>query len=234
MFPIRDELAPLGASLVTWSLILATIGAYFLWQVPASPDLVYETAVIPCELITGEPASSAELLQERPCARGDAPFFPEKAPFLGLVYSLVLHGGIAHLLFNMWSLWVFGNNVEDAFGHVPFLLLYGAAGAVGSFTHVVFNPQSVVPLIGASGAIAGVMGAYLVLFPRARIVSIVPPIWFVRFRVPAVIFLGFWFIAQFFVGDASVAWLAHVGGFATGALAALARRDHPANSATHH
>ncbi len=226
MIPIRDELPSLRASLLTWALLLGTIGAFFLWQQPASPDLVYETAVIPCELVTGEPASAAELRLEAPCARGGEPFFPDKKPFMGLLYSLVLHGGITHLLFNMWSLWVFGNNVEDAFGHVPYLLLYLAAGVGGSFAHVVLHPASTVPLIGASGAIAGVMGAYLVLFPRARIVSIIPPFWFFQFRVPAVVFLGFWFVGQFFVGDAAIAWTAHVGGFVVGALAALARRDH--------
>ncbi len=210
---------------MTWIVLLGTIAAYFLWQAPASPDLVYETAVIPCELTTGEPASSAELVGDLPCTRGDDPLFPGKSPLAGLLYSLVLHGGILHLLFNMWSLWVFGNNVEDAFGHLPYLLLYVAAGVVGSLTHVVVDPRSVVPLIGASGAIAGVMGAYLVLFPRARIVSIIPPLWFLQFRVPAVVFLGFWFLGQFFVGDPGIAWEAHVGGFALGSLVALSRRD---------
>lgn len=225
VIPIRDELAPLKASFVTWGLLLVTIAAYLLWQTPGSSDLVYETAVIPCELITGEPASQAELVGDRPCTRGDAPAFPDKEPFLGLLYSLVLHGGLIHLLFNMWSLWIFGNNVEDAFGHLAYLLLYGVAGIVGSLAHVVLNPTSAVPLIGASGAIAGVMGAYLVLFPRSRIISIIPPLWFFQFRVPATVFLGFWFLGQFFVGDASIAWEAHVGGFVVGSLVALARRD---------
>lgn len=225
VIPIRDELAPLKTSYVTWVLLFATIAAYFLWQLPGSQDLVYETAVIPCELMTGEPASVAELLGERSCTRGDPAAFPDKDPFAGLIYSVFLHGSVFHLLFNMWSLWIFGNNVEDAFGHLPYLLLYGLAGLVGSMAHVVLNPTSTIPLIGASGAIAGVMGAYLVLFPRARIVSIIPPLWFFQFRVPASIFLGFWFLGQFFVGDASIAWEAHVGGFIIGSLVALARRD---------
>ncbi len=225
VIPIRDELPSLRSSLVTWSVLLATIGVFLVWQLPGPPDLVPQTAVIPCEVITGEPVSAAELLGDRPCTRGDNPLFPDKEPLLGLVYSLVLHGGLVHLGFNMWSLWVFGNNVEDAFGHARYLGLYLTAGVVGSLTHVVLNPGSAVPLIGASGAIAGVMGAYLVLFPRARIVSIVPPFWFLQFRVPAAAFLGLWFVAQFFIADATVAWAAHVGGFVVGVLVTLARRD---------
>lgn len=225
MLPVRDELPPLKASFLTWAILLGTIAAYFLWQQPASPELMLETAVIPCELITGEPLSEAEALQQVSCQRGDTPLFSEKSLLASLLYSMVLHGGLLHLGFNMWTFWVFANNVEDAFGHVQFLAMYVLAGIVGSMAHVVLNPASTIPLVGASGAIAGVMGAYLVLFPRARIVSMVPPLFFFHFRVPAVVFLGIWFVSQFYIVDEGIAWLAHVGGFAVGFLWALARRD---------
>ena len=224
MFPVRDELAPLRASYVSWLLIAGTILAYVLWQLPGEPDVVFEATVIPCEIATGEPLSLDEI-RGAECSRDGSPFFPEKDPWLGLLLSIVMHGGWVHLLFNMWSLSIFGNNVEDAFGHIGYLLLYAVAGVVGSFAHVLGNPASTVPLVGASGAIAGVMGAYIVLYPRARIVSFIWPLFFFQFRVPAFVFLGFWFVSQFFIEDASIAWLAHVGGFVVGLLAAFAFRE---------
>lgn len=224
MFPVRDELASLTASHVSWLLVLGTVLAFVLWQVPGGEAVVYESATIPCEVLTGEPLSSPEV-HGAPCTRDGAPVFGEKNPYLGLLLSVFLHGGWAHLLLNMWSLSIFGNNVEDAFGHVGFVLLYAFAGVVGSFAHVVADPTSTVPLVGASGAIAGVMGAYFVLFPRARIVSFVWPLFFFHVRVPAWIFLGLWFASQFLIEDASVAWLAHVAGFVVGVVTAIAVRE---------
>ena len=224
MFPVRDELAPLRASYVSWLILAGTILAFVLWQLPGGPDLVFEATAIPCEITTGEPLSLDEIRGD-PCARDGAPVFPDKDPWLGLLLSIVMHGGWVHLLFNMWSLSIFGNNVEDAFGHFGYLALYGVAGVAGSFAHVLGNPSSTIPLVGASGAIAGVMGAYIVLYPRARIVSFIWPLFFFHFRVPAWVFLGFWFLSQFFIEDASIAWLAHVGGFAIGVGAALTFRE---------
>lgn len=224
MFPVRDELAPLRASYVSWLIIAGTVLAYVLWQLPGEPEVVFETTVIPCEISTGEPLSLAEI-QGADCARDGASVFPEKDPWLGLLLSILLHGGWVHLLLNVWSLSIFGNNVEDAFGHLGYLALYAIAGAAGSVAHVLGDPSSTVPLVGASGAIAGVMGAYIVLYPRARIVSFIWPLFFLQFRVPAFVFLGFWFLSQFFIEDASIAWLAHVGGFAVGVVAALVFRE---------
>ena len=224
VFPVRDELAPLKASFVSWAIVAGTVLAFVLWQLPGGEATVYEAATIPCEILTGEPLSVGEI-QGAACARDGEPAFPEKDPFAGLLLSVLLHGGWAHLLLNMWSLSIFGNNVEDAFGHIGYLALYALAGIGGSVAHVVADPSSTVPLVGASGAIAGVMGAYIVLYPRARIVSFIWPLFFFHFRVPAWVFLGFWFLSQFFIDDASIAWLAHVGGFGIGVLAALAFRE---------
>lgn len=145
-----------------------------------------------------------------------------KAPTL--VTSLFLHGGWLHLIGNMWFLWIFGDNVEDLMGHGGFVAFYLAAGVAASATHVLLNQMSTNPLIGASGAIAGVLGAYTVLFPRARIVSLLPLGLFTRLiAIPAVLFLPLWFLMQFVYGLASlagagagVAWWAHVGGFIAG------------------
>ena len=140
--------------------------------------------------------------------------------------SMFLHGGWFHLIANMWTLYIFGDNVEDTLGHAKFIILYLASGAVGCLAQLLTAPSSTMPMVGASGAIAGVMGAYFSLFPRARILTLVPVLFFVIIEVPAYIFLGLWFILQFFSGTftilgkthVGVAFWAHVGGFAAGWL----------------
>jgi membrane associated rhomboid family serine protease len=145
-----------------------------------------------------------------------------------LITSMFLHGSWSHVIGNMWYLWIFGDNVEDRLGHVRFLLFYLLAGVAASTLQYVLNPGAQVPTVGASGAIAGVLGAYLVAFPHARVVTLIP--FFPFFQVialPAVLVLGLWFVFQFFSGFLSlgwsaagggVAWWAHVGGFGFGVL----------------
>ena len=156
--------------------------------------------------------------------------------------SMFLHGGWVHFLGNMLYLWIFGDNVEDHFGHGRFLLFYVACGTAAAFTQVLINPVSTVPMIGASGAIAGVMGAYFVLFPQSRVLAAVFIIFIIDIiEIPALFFLGIWFLMQLFSGvgslvetaEGGVAFFAHVGGFAAGALTGLlvrmranARRDY--------
>ena len=157
------------------------------------------------------------------------------ANYLTLLSSIFLHGGWMHIIGNMWSLWIFGDNVEDRMGRLGFLIFYILSGLAAGVGHVATNPNSVAPTVGASGAIAGVMGAYLLLFPHARVVTILPIfIFFQIIEVPAVIYLGIWFIIQLFSGAASlatasahaggVAWWAHIGGFVVGVLWALPLR----------
>jgi membrane associated rhomboid family serine protease len=139
-----------------------------------------------------------------------------------LVTSMFLHGSWSHVIGNMWYLWIFGDNVEDRFGHVGYLALYLLGGIVASIGYVASNPNSLTPTIGASGAIAAVMGSYLVLHPRARIVTVIIPLIFLPFLVPATVLLGFWFVLQFFTEQSSgVAWVAHVVGFVFGAVVTL-------------
>jgi membrane associated rhomboid family serine protease len=145
---------------------------------------------------------------------------------------MFLHGGWLHILGNMWFLWIFGKGIEDLIGHGRFLFFYLACGVLAGLTHVALNIGSDVPTIGASGAIAGVMGAYLVKFPRARIVTLVPIfIFFTTLEIPAVFLLLYWFAIQFFSGYGSIAghiyggdntaWFAHIGGFVAGMLVIL-------------
>jgi membrane associated rhomboid family serine protease len=144
-----------------------------------------------------------------------------------LFTSMFLHGGFLHILGNMWFLWIFGDNVEDSMGRVRYFLFYILCGVIAGLTQVLASPDSTLPMVGASGAIAGVLGAYLILFPRARVrclwvlVIFVTTIW-----LPAWLLLGMWFLSQFFVpGEAGVASMAHVGGFVAGmALAKLFAR----------
>lgn len=154
-----------------------------------------------------------------------------------LVSSIFLHGGLVHLFGNMIYLWIFGPAVEDALGHWRYLLFYVVCGAVGSLTHTMLFPQSIVPSVGASGSIAGLLGAFLVLRPKARIVTLFPlVVYWAMAEIRAVIFLPVWFAMQFFNGAlalasaqrtqevAGIAWWAHVGGFVFGAVIGVAAR----------
>ncbi len=158
---------------------------------------------------------------------------PRLAQHFGLVdqvlpffTSMFLHGGWLHILGNMWILWIFGDNVEDWFGHVGFGIFYVVCGVASGLIHLAFNWGSTLPTIGASGAIAGVMGAYFLLYPNARVLTLLPIFFFFTFvELPAFVFLGLWFVIQFLSGTAAaganmaggIAWWAHVGGFAAGA-----------------
>jgi membrane associated rhomboid family serine protease len=153
---------------------------------------------------------------------------------LPLFTCMFLHGGFLHIIGNMWFLWIFGGNVEDRLGSLPYLLLYLVAGIGSGISQTLFSWGSHIPSIGASGAISGVLGAYIVFFPGSRILTLVPLfIIFFTWRIPAVIFIGLWFIVQFLSGVSSlgsaatggVAWWAHVGGFLIGAIIALLVRS---------
>jgi membrane associated rhomboid family serine protease len=154
---------------------------------------------------------------------------PDRLHYISILTSMFLHGGWLHLIGNMWFLWIYGDNVEDVLGHGKYAVFYLACGIAAAVVHVALNADSRVPTIGASGAIAGVMGAYVVKFPHSRIVTLVPIfIFFTIFEVPAVVMLLYWFALQIFsgvgsigysnVGKGGVAWFAHVGGFMAGML----------------
>jgi membrane associated rhomboid family serine protease len=160
---------------------------------------------------------------------------PDRFEGSDLLTSMFLHGGWLHLIGNMWFLWIFGDNVEDILGHWKYLLFYIACGVAAGLAHVALNPGSRVPTIGASGAIAGVMGAYLIKFPRARIHTLVPIfVFFTTIEIPAVLMLLYWFVIQLFSGigeigyshvsRGGVAYAAHVGGFVAGMLLILMLR----------
>lgn len=227
MIPIRDINPTRITPVFTVALILANLFVYFFAQPPVDQregaEFLYERAAIACELTTNERLTIDEANNDV-CLDGNVgvEINPDKSIWIAAVFSMFLHGGLFHILGNMWFLWVFGNNVEEAFGNVGFLALYLAGGLVATAAFVIANPDATVPLVGASGAIAAVLGAYLVLFPRHQVLTL---LFFFFVPVPAVVFLLLWFLSQFGVQDVSVAWEAHVGGFIFGVLVALPARE---------
>ena len=232
VIPIRDDNPTGRTAVVTVLLIALNLGIYFAVQ-PSADDagenarFSYEMAAIPCEVTTGEPLSIDEIQDpsaER-CERGDASPqpFPDKSVWLAVLASMFFHGGLLHLGGNMLYLWIFGNNIEDHLGRVRYVAFYLIAGVAATAAHVFLQPDSTIPLVGASGAIAGVMGAYLVWFPNVRVLTAIP-VFIIFFRpIAAKWLLGFWFVSQFFINpNAGVAWAAHVGGFVFGVVVALA------------
>ena len=224
MFPISDDNPEPGVPLLTWTLIAASVGVFLLqYALPASEA---ELAVYHYGLIPGVLFGSVSMQ--------DAPL----PPWGTIISSMFMHGGLAHLFGNMLYLWIFGDNVELAMGRVRFLVFYVLTGAVAALTHAVLVPESTIPLVGASGAISGVLGAYLMLQPHGRVRVLIMPFPLILLRtihVPALVVLGFWFVIQVVSGllspvdQAGVAFWAHVGGFVAGVVFVpfFKRRDVP-------
>lgn len=233
MFPLRDTIPSSRLPVVTIGLIVVNVLVFLIELGKSTQGLeafFYTWGVVPCSF-TGT-------CQFR--VRTPSGFFTVAAQpnYFTLLSSMFLHGGWMHIIGNMWSLWIFGDNVEDRMGHVGFLGFYLLSGLAAGALHIVFNPTSRVPTVGASGAIAGVMGAYLLLFPRATVITLVPIFIFLQtIEIPAVVFLGLWFLTNLLSGIGSlaahtqaggVAWWAHIGGFVVGVLWALPLRRHRA------
>ncbi len=245
MLPIGDVNPARRPPVVTVLIILLCVGVYVGFQlnrdttevrtevgvvaVPASDAFTLHWAAIPCEVTSAQPLSVREVVRtynqgdDTACERtrrDDPLFLPGKHVYAALVVSLFMHGGLAHLGFNMLFLWIFGNNIEDRLGSLRYLGFYLAGGVVATVAHIALQPSSTIPLIGASGAIAAVMGAYLVWYPNAPVRLLV--FFFLPATVRAKWFLALWFVLQFLTDAGSgVAWVAHVGGFVFGVVAGL-------------
>jgi membrane associated rhomboid family serine protease len=221
-FPYRDENETVRTPVVTFALIAANFLTWFLVQGAGMTDAVLES-VCNLGLIPGELTLRADVGDGSPMGHGLACLVdPGRAPE-HIFTSMFLHGSWPHIIGNMWFLWLFGNNVEDSMGRGRFLVFYLLSGIGAAAAQVLANPDSVVPMVGASGAIAGVMGAYIVLYPRVRVYYVLWLfIFFTTIAVPAWLTLGYWIATQVFVGlsgvETGVAIAAHVGGFAVGAL----------------
>jgi len=239
VIPLKDYNPTRRVAYVTFLLIAANVLVYFFvqpqgWSAtdPRSTDVrkaefTYEYAAVPCEVLHDRPLNAADVQSGCDADPEEPAAYPKKSVYLAVVYSMFLHGSLLHIGGNMLFLWVFGNNIEDILGPFAYLLFYLLAGLVAAAAHIAVQPNSTVPIVGASGAIAGVMGAYMVVFPNVRIRSLLFLGFFVLFRdVPAKWLLGFWFVLQFFTAPGSgVAWMAHVGGFVFGLAVGLFLRS---------
>ena len=237
VIPIGDLNPTRRTPVLTYVLLVANVVVFVFLQPWAGSacdqqEFFLQWAAVPDELVTGEPLDAIEIRMTVPpgCAITTT---PGKSVLLSAVTAMFLHAGWVHLLFNMLFLYIFGNNVEDRLGHLRFLVFYLATGAVATFGFAFANATSVTTLVGASGAIAGILGAYLVMYPFARVTVIVPPIFFLPFRLPALVVLGLWFLGQFVTDDAGdmsgggVAYLAHILGFVSGFVGALLLGQRP-------
>ena len=215
MFPLKDNIPTKNFPTVNIGLIVINV-VFFIYQVSYGhrvDQLIMAFGFIP-----------ARFLEQQ------AENFLNPARFLPVFSSMFLHGNLLHLISNMWMLWIFGDNVEDCMGHGRYLLFFLLCGIASVAVQAVFSPGSMVPMIGASGAISGVLGAYFLTYPQARVLTLVPIIIFIYLiELPAYFFLGFWFIMQFIqgsvhsldsaaAGTGGIAWWAHVGGFVAGVL----------------
>jgi membrane associated rhomboid family serine protease len=219
MIPIRDDQPRFSTPYVTYFLVALNV-LIFLFELSVRAEgpralagFMYEFGVVPREItriLTGPPHVSLA------------------AAFIPILTSMFLHADFLHILGNMWVLWIFGDNIEDHLGHFSYLVFYLLCGVAASITHILLNAHSGIPSVGASGAIAGVMGAYFLLYPRARVLTVVPVFFLFFWWLPAWIVLGYWFLTQFFSGTATsvaptqtgggIAFWAHVGGFVAGVV----------------
>ncbi len=204
MIPLRDENPRTGWPVVNFTFIAINI-LVFIYQLglpaPLEHEFVLKYGAVPASILQG-------------------------ANWHTLITSMFLHGGFAHIIFNMLYLYIFGDNVENSMGSLRYIVFYLSAGLFAALAHLIMNPMSTVPMVGASGAISGIMGAYMVQYPRARVLVLVPIFFFITtLRVPALFLLAFWFITQLSSGLAAIgmgmgggiAWFAHIGGFIYGA-----------------
>jgi membrane associated rhomboid family serine protease len=225
MLPIRDDNPHFRFPITTLALIGLNAFAWMTYQGLGRMDQL-EASVCGAGLIP------AELLQDslRVVGEGICPI--RESNWLDVFTSMFMHGGWGHLLGNMWFLWIFGNNVEDSMGHVRFTVFYALCGLAAAALQVAADPTSTVPMVGASGAIGGVMGAYVVLYPRVNVhMLIFLGFYITTVAVPAILMLGYWFLVQLVGGwfssveQGGVAFWAHIGGFVAGAVLVFPFRD---------
>jgi membrane associated rhomboid family serine protease len=225
MFPLKSTVPTRHQPFMTWGLILINAAVFLLQAGMSEGELdvfLQRFALIPTRYFGGEPLGSSAL---------------SPLSYLPFLTNTFLHGGWLHLILNMWTLWLFGPAVEDRLGPTWFLLFYLVCGVVASVTHAASDPGSTAPALGASGAIAGVLGAYTIMFPWSQVVVLVPILFLpLFFPLPAIVFMGFWFVVQLLSGtvqllvsdeSGGIAWWAHVGGFIAGMVLTPLLRPSP-------
>jgi membrane associated rhomboid family serine protease len=232
VFPLRDDNPHFTTPYATYGLIALNVLAWVFVQglgsEPALSASVCNYGLIPADVLGTAPAGTSF-----PVGPGASCVLGPGGGWHTAITSMFLHGGWMHLIGNMWFLWIFGNNVEDAMGHVRFVVFYLLCGLAAAALQTAFSPSSIIPMVGASGAIGGVMGAYVLMYPRVHVHLFVVLGFYVNtIAVPAYFMLGYWFVLQFVSGalaigaeGGGVAFWAHVGGFVAGALLSFVFRD---------
>jgi membrane associated rhomboid family serine protease len=231
MIPLKDDAPRITTPYVTWLLLVINIGIFLLeWMMGRSygrgalDTVVRVFGLVPVRVTILLAGGHVPL---RLVSQLGAHIVTPASALVPFFTSMFLHGSWLHVIANMWALWIFGDNVEDHLGHFTYLVMYLLCGLAGGITHTLLNLGSTVPSVGASGAIAGIMGAYFVLYPKARVLTLVPFFFVFFVRLPAWVVLGYWFVVQFLSGAATsiagsnrggagVAFWAHVGGFVAG------------------
>ncbi len=213
MFPIRDDIPHRKLPIINYSLILVNF-IFFFYELGLGQNLklfIFQYGVVPQRFLLYLNSSYHISLS----------FL-----FISIIISMFLHAGWLHILGNMWFLFIFGDNVEDMLGHFRYLIFYLSCGIAASFLHIIFNANSPIPSIGASGAIAGVLGAYMIFYPHAKILTLLPIfIFFEIIELPALLWIGLWILIQIVFGlfsigstGGGIAWWAHIGGFSAGII----------------
>jgi len=218
MIPLKDDNPTTRKPIITVAFIIINC-VVFIYEFSLGgsgfSEFTYKYGLIPAELMQGRDLMAPQLS------------YLSTSPYLNIFTSMFMHGGILHLGGNMLYLWIFGNNIEDVLGHVKFVLFYLLSGIAAVLAFSLINPNSNVPMVGASGAVSGILGAYVIRFPQARVLTLIWFFYFIKIvRLPALYLLGFWFLLQIINGSKAisisssggVAWFAHIGGFAFGAV----------------
>lgn len=203
--------------------MFVTVGVFILIQPKNQIELFnffYQYSAIPCELVKFSPISEAQFYNNNCFYTPTSSIFPNKNIILSMVFANFFHANFIHILGNLWSFWIFGNNVEDKLGKSKFTIFLIFIGIISIGVHTFLNQESLTPIVGASGIVSGLMGAYVFMFPNARLLVLVPFGFLFPTTIKAKFFMIFWFISQIFIaiGDQNISWEAHIGGFIFGYL----------------
>ena len=223
MIPISDINPAKNTPVISRIFMFAAIGVFLLIQPNNQTELFnffYQYSAIPCELVNFSPISEVQFYENNCFSNQSQSIFPNKNLLLSIVFANFFHANFIHILGNLWSFWIFGNNVEDKLGKLRFTFFLLFIGIISISVHAFLNQDSLIPIVGASGIVSGLMGAYVFMFPNARLLVLVPFGFIFPTTIKAKFFMFFWFISQIFISisEQNISWEAHVGGFVFGYL----------------
>ena len=223
MIPISDINPARNSPIISRIFIFATVAVFILIQPKNEIELInffYEYSAIPCELLNLSPLSESQFYNNDCFYKQNIVIFPNKNLIYSVVFANFFHANFIHILGNLWSFWIFGNNVEDKLGKIKFSIFLLLIAFLSIGVHTIINFDSLIPVVGASGIVSGIMGAYVYLFPNAKLLVLVPFGILFPTTIKARTFMYFWFISQIFIaiGSSNISWEAHIGGFILGYL----------------